>query len=490
MKLDLSDRKTQVMIGMGLLVLLLVIILIFVRWPKRSKYTISDNVYGGTTADGAFQVDVTTCQATFNANQDQTMYNTCLQTAMTNLINRRCPYVAGNAPGSGDPNSANWTAYQADLTTISNQYNNLIQAAPDSTVTSAGPSGVAASSFSLQGYVPSQGMVVSPTSVTPYGNGPELNFTVSGATGIQVGQTIAGFTVAGGTASTVTVVYVDPSNGTNVTLKWPNNTTQFTVPANTTAVVTGGPYTFAAGSLAAGPPSLSYTYANGTVTTSSGHNLQPGIMTVTFPGKIGPFVVQTTPTSTTFTITVPAGVTIPTSPTASPYYAVDVLSKQILRAARKADITGATRKYLALSCSGFYKAGTTGYIDPTCAYAGWTSSASLTSQYGFRASSVTPQSVLAWAKYASNVDATGPLLPNSGTTLYNTSVTDSLLGSQTYAQYTQNYGPGTILNASTANTAASISPATPVGSAAYTCGTSSGLQTLPSTIYTAQNGWV
>ena len=370
MKFDLSDRKTQIMLGGGLLVLFLLLILLFMVWPKRSKYTIADNVSGGATPDGAFQTDVTACQTQFNIDQTQfsidqaqTNYNTCLQTAMTNLINRRCPYVAGNVVSSPDPNTANYTNYDNDLKTISAQYNTLIQAAPDATVSSAGPTSIPASGFTLQGYQPTQGMTVSPTAISPYGNGPELNFTLpTGTTGVAVGQTISNFQIAGLTGtSTVMVVYTD--GATNVTLKWPNNTPTFTIPtgitststgstststgstSTSTTIVSGGPYSFAAGSAAAAPTGGAYTYASGTVTTTAAHNLQPFIMAVSF-GSIGPFVVQTTSTDgKSFTINVPTGVTVPATGTS---YTVDVLSKQIARAARKADITGATRKYLAL----------------------------------------------------------------------------------------------------------------------------------------------
>lgn len=478
MKFDLSNRRTQIVLGGSLFLLLIVIVLVYMMWPKRSKYTISGNLN-----DGAFNTDVIQCQATFNASAQDTVatnaYNTCLQTAMSNLINRKCPYIAGNAiTDSTAPNYQNYQYYQADLNTISNKYNILIQAAPDGTISTAGPPAISSTSFSVPQYSASQGMTVAPVTTSPYGNGPEMNFLVTPSNTntfpIQVGQTIANFTVSGLTGgNTVTVVYVDPSVTSStlpvtITLKWPSNTPQWTIAAGVTAttIVTGGPYTFAAGSLASVPTPVPTTgiTATGVVTTTAAHNLQAGQHAVTISGKT--YAVQSVPTPTTFTINTSTAVA--TAGT----YTVDVLTKQILRAARKADITGATRKYLAASCPGFYQAGTSGYVDPTTAYLAWTTSATTTTPYGFIVNNVTPQNVLTWAKYAAayatdGITTTGPLLPNSGSTLYNASQFDSILGTnQTNYQYTQNYGPGTVLNPTTG----------------------SGLQTLPTTIY-GTNGW-
>lgn len=73
-------------------------------------------------------------------------------------------------------------------------------------------------------------------------------------------------------------------------------------------------------------------------------------------------------------------------------------STNIIMAARKADFTGATRKYFATLCSDLYT--TTTDTTSQTLYTGWTSSATSTTAYGWDANKVTLARIWEWAKYA------------------------------------------------------------------------------------------
>jgi hypothetical protein len=73
-------------------------------------------------------------------------------------------------------------------------------------------------------------------------------------------------------------------------------------------------------------------------------------------------------------------------------------STNIIMAARKADFTGATRKYFATLCSDLYT--TTTDTTSQALYAGWTSSATTGTTYGWDATKVTLARIWEWAKYA------------------------------------------------------------------------------------------
>ena len=131
-------------------------------------------------------------------------------------------------------------------------------------------------------------------------------------------------------------------------------------------------------------------------------------------------------------------------------------SMNIIMAARKADFTGATRKYFATLCSGLYTTST----DTTsqALYAGWTSSATTSSAYGWMASEVTLAKIWDWAKYASQppvITGTsytsnanpliGPptVLAACAGSLYNTTPTGSTVPNW---QLAADNGPGTVRN--------------------------------------------
>ena len=67
-----------------------------------------------------------------------------------------------------------------------------------------------------------------------------------------------------------------------------------------------------------------------------------------------------------------------------------------LNASRKADISGATRRYIATACPTFYKPSSG--ADPTLAYQGWTIGENSTN--GLKASQVTTANITTWADYA------------------------------------------------------------------------------------------
>lgn len=99
------------------------------------------------------------------------------------------------------------------------------------------------------------------------------------------------------------------------------------------------------------------------------------------------------------------------------------LATPIVSAARAADITGATQKYLAKVCPGFYQPGDPAGTDPSPGYLAWTAVSSSTdalpqtagSQKHFWASSttgITDAAILTWAQYAAIVTFT----PGTGLT--------------------------------------------------------------------------
>jgi len=73
-------------------------------------------------------------------------------------------------------------------------------------------------------------------------------------------------------------------------------------------------------------------------------------------------------------------------------------SVNVMQAARKADFTGASRKYYATLCPDIYSNASSSAL--TTQYMAWTRAATATSSYGFQASRVTPESIWQWAIHA------------------------------------------------------------------------------------------
>lgn len=100
------------------------------------------------------------------------------------------------------------------------------------------------------------------------------------------------------------------------------------------------------------------------------------------------------------------------TPTSVTVTGTTVTTAMIL-AARKADMTGATRKYLASACPKFYVSGD-GLTDQTNTYKAW---AIGNSTNGFVATNVTATKIADWLMNAAIIDAsgnaTGPLVPGS-----------------------------------------------------------------------------
>ena len=129
-------------------------------------------------------------------------------------------------------------------------------------------------------------------------------------------------------------------------------------------------------------------------------------------------------------------------------------STNIIMAARKADFTGATRKYFATLCSDLYT--TTTDTTSQTLYTGWTSSATSTTAYGWDANKVTLANIWEWAKYAgvpptiSGTTYTAPAAPLIGPpavlaacagSLYSTTPTGSTVPNW---QLAADNGPGTV----------------------------------------------
>lgn len=131
-------------------------------------------------------------------------------------------------------------------------------------------------------------------------------------------------------------------------------------------------------------------------------------------------------------------------------------SMNIIMAARKADFTGATRKYFAALCPDLYT--TTSDTASQALYAGWTRTANNGSTYGWMASKVTLANIWEWAKYAGQPPTiigttyTPPTAPLIGPptvlaacagSLYNTTPAGSTVPNW---QLAADNGPGTIRN--------------------------------------------
>jgi hypothetical protein len=160
----------------------------------------------------------------------------------------------------------------------------------------------------------------------------------------------------------------------------------------------------------------------------------------------------------------------------------------IVNAARSADLTGATQKYLATVCPGFYQPGDPGSNDPTTGYKNWsaditsasdTVATSAPTQKHFYAScggagttctggsgGISDANILTWAQFArSPVTFTTGSGLSATTALLNTSV---VVGATTYQDKSANGGTGT----ENWRTAYSNGPGTFVGTATPTNGLS------------------
>ena len=70
----------------------------------------------------------------------------------------------------------------------------------------------------------------------------------------------------------------------------------------------------------------------------------------------------------------------------------------LMNAARKSDMAGATRRYIASACPAFYKPSVATDPDPTATYSAWSTGEAVTN--GFKPSLVSVASVTTWADYA------------------------------------------------------------------------------------------
>jgi hypothetical protein len=135
-----------------------------------------------------------------------------------------------------------------------------------------------------------------------------------------------------------------------------------------------------------------------------------------------------------------------------------VYSVNVMQEARKADFTGATRKYLAALCPDIYSNAVSSNL--TEVYSSWTSSPVTNTFYGFQSSRVTTSNIWQWAIHAGErpnpvvTDTTypyptpgNPLLASpilaSGTSCGNSDYASSTGGILNW-QIAQENGPGTI----------------------------------------------
>jgi hypothetical protein len=117
------------------------------------------------------------------------------------------------------------------------------------------------------------------------------------------------------------------------------------------------------------------------------------------------------------------------------------VSTAMILAARKADMTGATRKYLASACPTFYVSGD-GLTNPTATYSAW---AIGNATNGFVAANVTAAKIADWLMNAAVIDAsgnaTGPLI--TGSTSWNKQDVAGASGTPNWKK-ARDAGPGTM----------------------------------------------
>lgn len=110
-------------------------------------------------------------------------------------------------------------------------------------------------------------------------------------------------------------------------------------------------------------------------------------------------------------------------------------------AARKADMTGATRKYLASSCPNFYVSGD-GLTNPTTTYSAWAIGSTTN---GFVPANVTATKIADWLMNAAVIEssgnATGPLI--TGSTSWNKQDVAGTGGTPNWKK-ARDAGPGTV----------------------------------------------
>jgi hypothetical protein len=133
-------------------------------------------------------------------------------------------------------------------------------------------------------------------------------------------------------------------------------------------------------------------------------------------------------------------------------------SVNVMQAARKADFTGASRKYYATLCPDIYSNAASTAL--TTQYLAWTSAATASTAYGFQASRVTPASIWQWSIHAGQPPTvtdttytapTAALITAPTTTFGSCSNSDflSLTNGVANWQIAADNGPGTVNSAVT-----------------------------------------
>ena len=133
-------------------------------------------------------------------------------------------------------------------------------------------------------------------------------------------------------------------------------------------------------------------------------------------------------------------------------------SVNVMQAARKADFTGASRKYYATLCPDIYSNASSTAL--TTQYLAWTSAATASTAYGFQASRVTPASIWQWSIHAGQPPTvtdttytapTAALITAPTTTFGSCSNSDflSLTNGVANWQIAADNGPGTVNSAVT-----------------------------------------
>lgn len=439
------DKKTRLLL-LGIVLFLIVGIFLWIRLRSRSTYALPTSNTNAAQSDTDFYNAYTACQSTFattpGVSQNLFGVDTISASGTTVTVKTLVPHgftTGKNVVVSGVTGASGYNSPVSVSTTLTNS--TMTYASSVLTVTTASAHNLYVGALvSLQGTgnqsLDSQATTTSITTGTPP-------------------QTIS----VPGPLATYTVVSV------------PSSTT-YTIAAPTG--VTAAPSQFGSTIIASGIPTplsitvtdqFTFTYTapttpSGTV-TSEGYVFDPSNTTVMaayatkdvcLTNAVSTYMSSKCPyTDPTQTPTDAAGQTAYTQYTTdlatinNAYLSVvqnpGGATSDYIKAARKADITIATRKYISTVCPGFY-APQTGTDPGTEEYQRYTIASGSTS--GFDPSNVTGANVTTWAQYAAQdptvtvSNLTSPL--KSGSTVWTNANTAGL---QNW-QVARNAGPGTV----------------------------------------------
>lgn len=437
------DKRTQLFV-LGIVLFVIVGIFLWFRLKSRSTYALPTTATNNDSNDTTFYTAYTACQSTFattsGVSQNLFGVSTISASGTTVTLKTLVPHgftsntkviVAGVTVASG---------YNSPVTVSSTLTNSTITYA-----TATGFTVTTASAHNL--YV---GALVSI-------QGTGMTTLDSQATTITVGTAPNAVSIPG-PLTTYTVVSVPSS--TTYTFAAPTGVTTAPTTPGMTVIASGIPtpfsitvtdqftFTYTVPTAPTGIPSNGYAFDASNAAVMAAYAVKDACLTTavtTYMTNKCPYTTDPTQVPTSGTALTAYNQYQTDLTTINNAYLVVVqnpgtVSAAQYNAARKADITIATRKYLATVCTGFYapQSGT----DPGTTYQGYTLAPASTN--GFDPSQITSANIATWAQYA----ATDPTVATSSLTTPLT--TGSTSWTKANAAGLQNWqvaryaGPGTV----------------------------------------------